>query len=69
MNLRLYRELDLNLQDEILKEDLYKIISSSYKNFNHSKIAPIVKIDDKGIKVQLSDNIFGFIKKIKSSKG
>tara|TARA_Y100000590_G_scaffold463244_1_gene629537 strand:- start:7803 stop:9170 length:1368 start_codon:yes stop_codon:yes gene_type:complete len=32
--------------DGIPEEDMYEIISSSYKKFTHSKIAPLVKIDD-----------------------
>ena len=31
--------------DEIAKDDMYEIIQSTYKNFQHSKIAPLVKID------------------------
>ena len=31
--------------DEIAKEDMYEIIQSTYKNFQHSNIAPLVKID------------------------
>ena len=31
--------------DEIANDDMYEIIQSTYKNFQHSKIAPLVKID------------------------
>ena len=31
--------------DEIAKDDMYEIIQSTYKNFQHSKIAHLVKID------------------------
>ena len=31
--------------DEIAKDDMYEIIQSTYKNFQHSNIAPLVKID------------------------
>jgi len=31
--------------DDISKEDLYEVIYNTYKNFTHSKIAPIVNID------------------------
>jgi len=31
--------------DEIVKDDMYEIIQSTYKNFQHPNIAPLVKID------------------------
>ena len=31
--------------DEIVKYDMYEIIQSTYKNFQHPNIAPLVKID------------------------
>jgi len=45
-----YEELALNItypyvENDIQKDEMYEIICKSYKNFNHPKIAPIIKID------------------------
>ena len=46
-----YEEVALNIinpfiGDEIAKDDMYEIIQSTYKNFQHPKIAPLVNIVD-----------------------
>ena len=46
-----YEEVALNIinpfiGDEIAKDDMYEIIQSTYKNFQHPNIAPLVKVDD-----------------------
>ena len=46
-----YEEVALNIinpfvTNEVSEEDLYEIIISTYKNFSHSKIAPLYKIDN-----------------------
>ena len=46
-----YEEVALNIinpfvANEVSEEDLYEIIISTYKNFSHSKIAPLYKIDN-----------------------
>ena len=46
-----YEEVALSVispyvEGEILIEDLYEIISKSYKKFKHSKVAPLVKVDN-----------------------
>jgi len=45
-----YEDVALNIifpfvENEIAEDELYKIISNTYKNFNHEKIAPLVQID------------------------
>ncbi len=45
-----YEEVAFNIikpfiGDEILKDDLYEIINLAYNNFNHSLVAPLIKID------------------------
>ena len=47
-----YEEVALNIihpfiGDEISLEDLYQITHSTYKKFNHPKVAPLIKIDSK----------------------
>ena len=46
-----YEEVALNIinpfvANEVSEEDLYEIIISTYKDFSHSKIAPLYKIDN-----------------------
>ena len=83
-----YEEVAFNIikpfiGNEILKEDLYEIINLTYNNFNHSLIAPLIKIDQnkfilelfhgptlafKDYALQLLGNLFSHFMKINKRK-
>ena len=66
--------LDINVDKEIISLGIKQLFNDPVKNFlaKHplkTKVTgKIINIDDKGIKVQFSDNFFGFIKKSNLSK-
>ena len=66
--------LEINIDKERISLGIKQLSNDPIKNFLEkyplkTKVTgTIVKIDDKGIKVQLSDNIFGFIKKSNLAK-